>query len=224
MIWGNGEILRTRNYPLLLKGSLCTKRYLSVNSAINRSLRRTQSRRRPTSARSPENYGGSHTNYRKHAPVIGRLGRGANLPASKATTTRELTPSNDRYQRSSSRKYDSELDLPLRRKKTPEHTAKSSEIEATERKTSQISLSIPYTTSASQFLYGTSAVKAALEARRRQCHKLYVYDGDNREAPEQKLVIRKLALRNQIVVDRVKNDRLGLMDKMSGGRPHNVNF
>ena len=83
-------------------------------------------------------------------------------------------------------------------------------------------LTIPYTTSASEFLYGTSVVKAALEAKRRKLYKLYNYAGDNRESLEQDLVIRKLALRSEVVVERLKGNGLRLMDRMSGGRPHNV--
>ena len=83
-------------------------------------------------------------------------------------------------------------------------------------------LSIPYTTASSEFLYGTSVVQAALRAQRRKLYKLYVYDGDNRESSDENIAIRRLALQHQVVVDRVKNDRLRLMDKMSENRPHNV--
>ncbi|KAL9131282.1 MAG: hypothetical protein Q9217_000770 [Psora testacea] len=82
-------------------------------------------------------------------------------------------------------------------------------------------LAIPYTTSASEFLYGTSVIKAALQASRRKFYKLYMYDGDNRDVPERDAAIRGLALRKDLVVERVKGDWLRLMDKMSQGRPHN---
>ncbi|KAL6721372.1 hypothetical protein ACLMJK_000475 [Lecanora helva] len=82
-------------------------------------------------------------------------------------------------------------------------------------------LSIPYTTSASEFLYGTSVVIAALLSSRRKLYRLYIYDGTNREAREQDLRIRRMALKCGVVVDRVGGEWLKVMDKMSGGRPHN---
>ena len=84
-----------------------------------------------------------------------------------------------------------------------------------------IPLSIPYTTPASEFLYGTSAITAALLSSRRKLYKLYVYAGDNREDPQQDIKIRQLALKRSVVVERVKEDGLRLMSKMSAGRPHN---
>ena len=87
---------------------------------------------------------------------------------------------------------------------------------------SRAPLAIPYTTPASEFLYGTSVVTAALLSPRRKLYKLYIYDGDNREARDQDMSIRRLALERGIVVERVKGDWLRVMDKMSTGRPHNV--
>ena len=83
-------------------------------------------------------------------------------------------------------------------------------------------LSIPYTTPASEFLYGTSVITAALNAQRRKLYKLYMYDGENREVRVQDQSIYKLALANGVKVVRVQGDWLRLMDKMSTGRPHNV--
>ena len=83
-------------------------------------------------------------------------------------------------------------------------------------------LEIPYSTASSEFLYGSSVVQAALHAQRRRLYKLYIYDGDNRARSEEDFTIRRLALKSQTVVDRVKNDRLRLMDKLSDNRPHNV--
>lgn len=84
-----------------------------------------------------------------------------------------------------------------------------------------VPLSMPYTTPASEFLYGTSVITAALLSSRRKLYKLYVYCGDNREVHEQDRRIRELALKCGVVVERVKGDWLRLMDKMSAGRPHN---
>ncbi|SLM36277.1 rna family [Lasallia pustulata] len=82
-------------------------------------------------------------------------------------------------------------------------------------------LSIPYTTPASQFLYGTSVVTAALRSSKRQLYKLYVYDSENREVLARDQSIRKLALLRDVAVTRLKEDGLSLLDKLSRGRPHN---
>jgi 21S rRNA (GM2251-2'-O)-methyltransferase len=91
----------------------------------------------------------------------------------------------------------------------------------------RIPLSIPYTTPASEFLYGTSVVEAALTSRRvpsRTLHKLYIYTGENRErsSSDRDVDIAKLGRGNGVKVIRMNSgDDLRLMDKMSGGRPHN---
>jgi 21S rRNA (GM2251-2'-O)-methyltransferase len=88
----------------------------------------------------------------------------------------------------------------------------------------RIPLSIPYTTPASEFLYGTSVVEAALSSRRmprRKLYKLYIYTGENREDVERDVAIEKLAKKNGVDIMRVNGDWLRLLDKMSGGRPHN---
>ena len=82
-------------------------------------------------------------------------------------------------------------------------------------------LSIPYTTPASEFLYGTSVITAALKSGRRKMYQLYLYDGENRANAAQDTVMRKLALSQGVEVSRVQGDWLRMMDKMSGGRPHN---
>jgi 21S rRNA (GM2251-2'-O)-methyltransferase len=88
----------------------------------------------------------------------------------------------------------------------------------------RIPLSIPYTTPASEFLYGTSVVEAALSSRReprRKLYKLYIYAGENREDANRDAKIERMAQKNRVPVMRVGNDWARLMDKMSAGRPHN---
>jgi 21S rRNA (GM2251-2'-O)-methyltransferase len=88
----------------------------------------------------------------------------------------------------------------------------------------QIPLSIPYTTPASEFLYGTSVVEAAMSSRsvpRRKLYKLYIHTGENRESADRDAGIGRLARKNCVEVVHVENDWLRLMDKMSAGRPHN---
>ncbi|OKL64497.1 hypothetical protein UA08_00600 [Talaromyces atroroseus] len=82
--------------------------------------------------------------------------------------------------------------------------------------------SIPYTTPASEFIYGLSAVEAALRCTRRTLYVLYIYQSaDDEVLSPEKVALRKLALAKEI---RVKIAFAGwdkLLDKMSAGRPHN---
>ncbi|KAI0451701.1 RNA methyltransferase [Xylaria acuta] len=80
---------------------------------------------------------------------------------------------------------------------------------------------VHYTTAASQFLYGRSVVEAALKDSRRQLYKLYIYNGDDRRNVSQDDMLANLARQKGIEVNKVPNDGLRMMDKMSGGRPHN---
>ncbi|KAH0556163.1 hypothetical protein GP486_005906, partial [Trichoglossum hirsutum] len=83
-------------------------------------------------------------------------------------------------------------------------------------------LAVPYTTASSEFLYGTSVVMAALRSNRRQMYKLYVHEGEQREAITRDADVGGLARRAGVDVIGVPSDGLRLMDKMSSGRPHNV--
>ncbi|KAJ6783343.1 hypothetical protein PWT90_04342 [Aphanocladium album] len=82
-------------------------------------------------------------------------------------------------------------------------------------------MAIKYTTAASQFLYGRSVVKAALEQSRRKLYNLYVYGGENRIDSYYNQSMIRLAEKQRIPVTIVPNDQQRLMDKMSMGRPHN---
>jgi 21S rRNA (GM2251-2'-O)-methyltransferase len=87
-----------------------------------------------------------------------------------------------------------------------------------------VPLSIPRSSAASEFIYGTSAVKAALRARARKLYKLYIYRGEggteDREGDKEFL---KLAEQSGLDVKRLGEgeDDLRLMNKMSLGRTHN---
>ncbi|PYH41320.1 TrmH family RNA methyltransferase [Aspergillus saccharolyticus JOP 1030-1] len=80
---------------------------------------------------------------------------------------------------------------------------------------------IPYTTPASQFVFGTSAVEAALRCTRRQLYKLYIYQSEGESLSDSKVALRKLALLNNVPVKMAFAEWDRLLDKMSGGRPHN---
>ncbi|KAJ5923803.1 tRNA/rRNA methyltransferase SpoU [Penicillium verhagenii] len=81
--------------------------------------------------------------------------------------------------------------------------------------------SIPYTTPASEFIYGTSAVEAALRCGRRQLYKLYLYQAAEEELSPAKAALRKLALTKNVNTKLAFAGWDRLMDKMSAGRPHN---
>ena len=81
--------------------------------------------------------------------------------------------------------------------------------------------SIPYTTPASEFIYGTSAVEAALRCSRRQIYKLYIYQAAGEELSPAKVSLRKLALVKNIGTKMAFAGWDRLFDKMSAGRPHN---
>ncbi|CAK7564946.1 MAG: hypothetical protein SEPTF4163_002852 [Sporothrix epigloea] len=90
---------------------------------------------------------------------------------------------------------------------------------------SPVPLTIPYTTAASQFLYGRSVVEAALRSARRRLYKLYIYNGANSNSALQDQqkghLIERLATRRGITVQQVDERWQRLLDKMSKGRPHN---
>ncbi|KAM0461209.1 hypothetical protein ACHAPV_004525 [Trichoderma viride] len=90
-----------------------------------------------------------------------------------------------------------------------------------ERRNQMMSMNIKYTTAASQFLYGKSVVKAALEQGRRKIYKLFIYGGENRKDSKDNAIITRLAERRGVPVTIIPNEDQRLMDKMSMGRPHN---
>ncbi|KAJ5086812.1 tRNA/rRNA methyltransferase SpoU [Penicillium alfredii] len=85
----------------------------------------------------------------------------------------------------------------------------------------KVPTSIPYTSPASEFIYGTGAIEAALRCSRRQLYKLYLYQGADEELSPAKVSLRKLALSKDIGVKMAFAGWDRLLDKMSAGRPHN---
>ena len=87
-------------------------------------------------------------------------------------------------------------------------------------------LTLRYTTSASEFLYGQTVVTAALMARRRKLYKLYMVgkplsqNGRDQELGE----IEAMAHKAGVPIKRVPARRRPILDKISEGRPHNVRF
>ena len=82
-------------------------------------------------------------------------------------------------------------------------------------------LTIPYTTAASEFLYGQGVVVAALKARRRKLYTLYI----RKEAFQFRSAlqrVKKLGENAGIKIVELQQEDLPLLDKMSVGGPHNV--
>ena len=113
-------------------------------------------------------------------------------------------------------------DTPSRHMRSEERNLPSRIQEDPGRINVDIPLSIPYTTPASEFLYGTSVILAALTAMRRKMYKLYVYSGENREVGVKQTSIEDLARDRRVEVIKVDGDGLRMMDKLSTGRAHNV--
>ncbi|KAK6003889.1 hypothetical protein QM012_008739 [Aureobasidium pullulans] len=78
-------------------------------------------------------------------------------------------------------------------------------------------VSIPYTTAASEFLYGYNVVIAALTARRRQLYNVYIHSRAFSNSGGVKTLCRKAGVR----FTEVEDSFLSKMDKMAQGRPHN---
>jgi hypothetical protein len=84
-------------------------------------------------------------------------------------------------------------------------------------------ISIPYTTAASEFLYGYNPVCAALKAQRRKLYKIYLHPRiASRDGDEEVGTIRRLAEGANVEIKNVDDSWLKAMDKMSDDRPHNV--
>jgi len=106
----------------------------------------------------------------------------------------------------------------------PTESASSGQSQDVVKLHSHIPLSLPYTTAASEFIYGTSVVEAALKSRRmprRKLYKLYIYSGRHRGKKDRDAELEQLAKQNGVGVVHADEDWLRVMDKMSGGRPHN---
>lgn len=82
-------------------------------------------------------------------------------------------------------------------------------------------MNVKYTTAASQFLYGKSVVRAALEQGRRKLYTLYIYGGENRKDIKDNTTMTRLAEKRGVPITIVPTDEQRIMDKMSMGRPHN---
>ncbi|KAK3111753.1 hypothetical protein LTR53_012675 [Teratosphaeriaceae sp. CCFEE 6253] len=79
-------------------------------------------------------------------------------------------------------------------------------------------VSIPYTTAASSFLYGTNVVLAALRAQRRKLYRLHLHPRIfSRESAGRDIV----ALAEEAGIPIARNADIKLLDRMAEDRPHN---
>lgn len=85
-----------------------------------------------------------------------------------------------------------------------------------------VPITVPYTTPASEFLYGASVVSAALRYSQRKFYKLYSYSAPDRANHGQDQAMRKLARSKGVEIMQVEGEWLRILDRMSTGRPHNV--
>jgi 21S rRNA (GM2251-2'-O)-methyltransferase len=89
---------------------------------------------------------------------------------------------------------------------------------------SRVVEALPYTTAASEFLYGHSSVLAALKAHRRQLFNLYIHDRGLNHQGKDAIVQHARALPFKVSIREVGDGYLRAMDKATGGRPHNVSI
>ncbi|KAF2449386.1 hypothetical protein P171DRAFT_350755 [Karstenula rhodostoma CBS 690.94] len=78
--------------------------------------------------------------------------------------------------------------------------------------------SLPYTTAASEFIYGYSSALAAIKANRRKLHKLYIHTRGVSHAGLAALIARA---KGKVDIREVGDEYLQAFDKASSGRPHN---
>ncbi|RGP68113.1 rrna methyltransferase mitochondrial [Fusarium longipes] len=99
----------------------------------------------------------------------------------------------------------------------------SNDVYAVERakRNGMMAMTVKYTTAASQFLYGRSVVKAALEQNRRKLYNLYIYGGENRRDNKDNTIMTRMAQKHGVPITIVPTEEQRIMDKMSMGRPHN---
>lgn len=88
-----------------------------------------------------------------------------------------------------------------------------------DRKAEGMPTALPYTTAASQFLFGRWPVTAALREGKRKLYHLYVYENSSRQGTVDS--VRALAEKRGVRVTVVPEARQQLLDSMSKGRPHN---
>ena len=86
------------------------------------------------------------------------------------------------------------------------------------RSNDEVPISIPFTTAASEFIYGSNTVLAALRARRRKLYHLYLHPRLSARAENASAIT---ALAKSLGIPTTPNADIRLLDKLSDARPHN---
>lgn len=209
-------------------------RNASLNSAIGRGLRRSQNVNT-----SPRRSNGRRSLRRDEFLTPSRASKGQERVPTKQPdiidfdedefirTGRFLSPRERQSRDQTKSKDNTQQPKPSSGKKEKPPSTKSRARKATDsmpervKENVKVPDSIPYTTPASEFIYGTGAVEAALRCSRRQLYRLYLYQGVNEELSPAKVALRKLALSKNIAIKMAFAGWDRLLDKMSAGRPHN---
>ncbi|THC96365.1 hypothetical protein EYZ11_004136 [Aspergillus tanneri] len=141
---------------------------------------------------------------------------------------RALPREHQRFQRTPRARNDRDIHNEAQRKphvnqakKTPSRHQSSEKVPERVKENVKVPDSIPYTSPASEFIYGTSAVEAALRCSRRKLYTLYLYQAAGDELSSAKVALRKIALMKNLKVKLAFGGWDRLLDKMSAGRPHN---
>jgi tRNA G18 (ribose-2'-O)-methylase SpoU len=99
------------------------------------------------------------------------------------------------------------------------------DVETTSKISTTAPASVPFTTAASTFLYGTFSVQEAIRAGRRTLYTLYIFRGQSTETPttpESYHLISKLALSRGCTIKEICGESWSrLLNKMTASRPHN---
>ncbi|KAJ5238342.1 hypothetical protein N7468_002961 [Penicillium chermesinum] len=224
----------------LASPSWTPSRYASLNSAIGRGIRRSAGRDSSWTSDAPDRSNRPRAFERRITPAnrftprdrsrrddTASIGAPFNEEEFIRTGNFRALPSEHQSSHAPrwSQQSDKQIPAPLNKSKTPHKGPRAHKVTHTMperiREHTKIPDSVPYTTPASEFIYGTNAVEAALRCSRRQLYKLYLYQGANEELGAAKVTLRKLALSKGIPTKIAFAEWDRLLDKMSAGRPHN---
>ncbi|OJJ49240.1 hypothetical protein ASPZODRAFT_140163 [Penicilliopsis zonata CBS 506.65] len=208
----------------LEKGSnpLNSVRYASLTSAISRGIRRSQPR--PSFRPSRRSAADEDRPKREPRPQTGRSSeREKRWPKKVDFDAAEFVKSG-RFVPARKENPTASPEAAHRKKpskEAPRHHRATDTMPERIRTNVRVPESIPYSSPASEFIYGASAIEAALRCGRRKLWKLYLYQAADEELGAAKVALRKLALTKNIPVKMVFAGWDRLLDKMSAGRPHN---
>ncbi len=160
---------------------------------------------------------------RKFASKVDSEGRSADSFTSKKTREAANFPHpNQRHLESIGSEQHSENGAYARFKPKPGNENASESLSITHAKYGA-PISVPYTTSASEFIYGTHAVEAAMVGAQRQLYKLYIQIRENREmetlAKDQQ--VEHLARKRGVKCLRVGKEWNPILNKMTKDGVHN---